>query len=223
MRYDAVIAEALRAILMEAAAAACQSHSAAKFAKPIEEHAWAASTALETGNAEALSMALDSIQGLIQSMALVRSRLVAPYAKAIQNALSTIAQQQIQTPKEFKMLKVTVELDITNKNTEFASEQAMLDWIFACLNCNTNNTEVKVAMASPDAEQADPRVLVTVSGGVAETYSDPGIDVAIFDWDNYNAEAAKTGGVPLRFEDLAIQANVPVEAESSSATDQPQG
>lgn len=218
---------------MEATAVKHQSPRAAKFGSLIAEQAMVASTANETGNAEVLSRALTCIQSLTESLFLVQKHAVAPYAKAIQNGLSAMVQhyERHNSPKN-KMTTVTVTLDITNKKTEFASQQAMLDWIHACLNCNVNNTEVQVAMATPatlvaDAQQVDPRVLVVVNGGVAETYSDDGIDVVIFDFDNFNCREEEAGdagaGVPFRFEDLAILANVPVEASPSSAADQPQG
>lgn len=59
-----------------------------------------------------------------------------------------------------------------------------------------------------------PRVLVVVGSGVADPIYDAGVDVEVFDWDNYNAEAdsAKTG-VPAHFADLAKKTNVPVEGE----------
>lgn len=56
-----------------------------------------------------------------------------------------------------------------------------------------------------------PRVLVVVSGGVADPVYDAGVDVEVFDWDNYNDEEdyAKTG-VPAHFADLAEPIDVPV-------------
>lgn len=60
----------------------------------------------------------------------------------------------------------------------------------------------------------EPRVLVVVSGGIADPIYDEGVDVEVFDWDNYNDEEddAKTG-VPAHFADLAEPINVPVEGE----------
>lgn len=57
--------------------------------------------------------------------------------------------------------------------------------------------------ADDGEEKPQPRVLVTVSGGVADYCSDPGIDVCVFDWDNYNASPRTTDGVPEHFADLA--------------------
>lgn len=60
----------------------------------------------------------------------------------------------------------------------------------------------------------EPRVLVVVSGGIADPIYDEGVDVEVFDWDNYNDEEddAKIG-VPANFADLAGPINVPVEGE----------
>lgn len=220
MQQDAVTAEALRAILMEATGVKHQSPRAREFGSLIAEQAELAIDANELEDAQGLSGALASIQSLTQSLFLVRSAVVAPYAKAI-HALSTIVQRsQLLIPKDYKMPKVTVSLEITHKKSEFASEQAMLDWIHACLNCNVNNAEVKVELTKPTVEKSDPRVLVTVNGGVAETSSDAGVDVIVFDFDN---ESAESGGVPYRFEDLAIRAGVPVEGAPLNAAEQPQG
>lgn len=53
-----------------------------------------------------------------------------------------------------------------------------------------------------------PRVLVTVSGGVADYVADPGVDVEVFDHDNYHADPKNTASVPAHFRDLAAP-NVP--------------
>lgn len=56
-----------------------------------------------------------------------------------------------------------------------------------------------------------PRVLVTVSGGIADYVSDDGVDVEVFDHDNYNDDPAGAGRVPYRFADLAIPIDVPLD------------
>ena len=60
----------------------------------------------------------------------------------------------------------------------------------------------------------EPRVLVVVGGGIADPIYDEGVDVEVFDWDNYYDEEddAKTG-VPAHFADLAEPINVPVKGE----------
>jgi hypothetical protein len=69
-------------------------------------------------------------------------------------------------------------------------------------------------------KEAGNRVLVIVSGGVADPISDTGLDVEVFDWDNYNADPDGTGGVPERFADLAQQSGVPV-GEATAPIDRP--
>jgi hypothetical protein len=56
-----------------------------------------------------------------------------------------------------------------------------------------------------------PRVLITVSGGIADYVCDEGVDVEAFDWDNYNDDPEWTGGVSLHFKDLAEPLEIPVE------------
>jgi hypothetical protein len=60
------------------------------------------------------------------------------------------------------------------------------------------------------------RVLVVVSGGVADYVADTGVEVNVFDWDNYNADPNETGGVPEEFADLANPIDVPVEEGMTS-------
>lgn len=61
-----------------------------------------------------------------------------------------------------------------------------------------------------------PRVLVVVKGGIADPVYDEGVDVEVFDWDNYKDCPEETGGVPAHFADLADPIDVPVDQESSS-------
>ncbi len=71
---------------------------------------------------------------------------------------------------------------------------------------------------------SEPRVLVVVSGGVADPVCDAGVDVEVFDWDNYNADPEGTGGVPSHFADLAEGRGIPVrEAEPKSQMPRPTG
>lgn len=60
-----------------------------------------------------------------------------------------------------------------------------------------------------------PRVLVVVSGGVADPVFDDGVDVEVFDWDNYKADPVGTSGVPKHFADLAEPFDIPVETGTS--------
>lgn len=56
-----------------------------------------------------------------------------------------------------------------------------------------------------------PRVLITVKDGVADYVADQGMDVVVFDWDNYNADPVQTGRAPAHFADLAEPLGIPVE------------
>lgn len=64
----------------------------------------------------------------------------------------------------------------------------------------------------------NPRVLITVKGGVADYIADRGVDVEIFDRDNFEAGDSNLA-VPSHFADLAKQADVPVCPLASSQGD----
>ena len=58
------------------------------------------------------------------------------------------------------------------------------------------------------------RCLVIVSGGVADYVYDEGVEVELFDWDNYRDETAEGRAdmrVSAHFKDLAEAAGVPVQ------------
>jgi hypothetical protein len=65
-----------------------------------------------------------------------------------------------------------------------------------------------------------PRVLVVVSGGIADPVSDAGVNVEVFDWDNYKDDPKGTGGVPTHFADLADPIGVPV-GDAPRSTNRP--
>lgn len=69
-----------------------------------------------------------------------------------------------------------------------------------------------LSIAAPVIAQT-PRVLVVVSGGIADPVFDDGVDVEVFDWDNYNDDPEGTGGVPASFADLAVAVDIPVEGD----------
>lgn len=59
-----------------------------------------------------------------------------------------------------------------------------------------------------------PRVLITVSGGIAEWVADGDVIVQHFDWDNYNQEdedGQSSMALPKSFSDLAEPLGIPVE------------
>lgn len=81
---------------------------------------------------------------------------------------------------------------------------------------NSDEGDVEAAQQSLDMDisapvvATPPRVLVVVSGGVADPVYDAGVDVEVFDWDNYKADPEGTGPAPAHFKDLADPIDVPV-------------
>ena len=60
------------------------------------------------------------------------------------------------------------------------------------------------------------RVLIVVSGGVANYICDPGVHVEVFDWDNYENETEEGQAMmalPAYFADLASTTNLPTKTE----------
>jgi len=55
-----------------------------------------------------------------------------------------------------------------------------------------------------------PRVLIVVTDGVADYYCDKGVDVEIFDWDNYKDDPVATAGVSESFRDLIEGTGIPI-------------
>ena len=62
-----------------------------------------------------------------------------------------------------------------------------------------------------------PRVHVVVEGGIADYVTDEGVDVVVFDWDNYKDDPEGTDRVPSHFADLAQPLTIPVEDAASAA------
>lgn len=70
-----------------------------------------------------------------------------------------------------------------------------------------------VRMAEP-VESVRPRVIITLSGGLADWVADEAADVVKFDFDAEEEEDWDyCEPVPAHFEDLARRANVPVEGD----------
>lgn len=61
-------------------------------------------------------------------------------------------------------------------------------------------------------ESPRPRVLVVVSGGVADYVADEGVDIELFDRDNFEADKTGTAKAPRSFEGLAWSIEVPFES-----------
>lgn len=57
------------------------------------------------------------------------------------------------------------------------------------------------------------KVLIIVSGGVADYVVDGDVSVEVFDWDNYKSDPEATGRVSEEFADLARGAGLPCEGD----------
>ena len=68
--------------------------------------------------------------------------------------------------------------------------------------------------AQPEVKR--PRVLVVVSGGIADPVYDDGVDVIVFDRDDHHDNPEDTDPVPVHFRDLAELIDVPVEDEGGA-------
>lgn len=59
------------------------------------------------------------------------------------------------------------------------------------------------------------RCLVVVSGGIADPVYDDGIDVVVFDWDNFGDDTSagrEELKVPMHFQDIADPLGIPTQA-----------
>ncbi len=77
---------------------------------------------------------------------------------------------------------------------------------------NTEEVDVLCERLNTVDDHEAKRVLVSVSGGVADIACDPGVEVAVFDQDAFASDPEATAGVPSGFKDLAEVLGVPVEA-----------
>lgn len=76
----------------------------------------------------------------------------------------------------------------------------------------------KATFTSSRSPNVKPRVLIVVSGGVADFIADEGVDVVIFDWDDYESAEKTTPKPPQRFADLAAECDIPVSSDLAFAT-----
>ena len=89
----------------------------------------------------------------------------------------------------------------------------------ANLNCNSHYSTIPDHNMSSTKNTTElvsnskPRVLIVVAGGVADFIADDGVDVAIFDWDDYKSAPDITSKPSKHFENLAIQCDIPVAVD----------
>jgi hypothetical protein len=67
------------------------------------------------------------------------------------------------------------------------------------------------------AQNGNRRVLIVVKGGVADYVADEGVEVEIFDWDDYKDAPDLTVLPSNKFADLAMSCNIPLVANSEKA------
>lgn len=60
------------------------------------------------------------------------------------------------------------------------------------------------------ANEKAPRVLIMVKGGIADFVSDPGLDIEVFDFDNYEDDPEGTTRPPAHFADMAEPMGIPL-------------
>jgi hypothetical protein len=102
----------------------------------------------------------------------------------------------------------------TNEGDVVAAEMATLLDFTSIVACPVHPEAGESDQCVPLSTPAMNRCLVIVSGGVADYVHDEGVEVELFDWDNYRAETAEGRAemhVPAHFVDLAQPAGVPVQ------------
>ena len=102
----------------------------------------------------------------------------------------------------------------TNEGDVAGAEMAASLDITSIVACPVHPEDGDSDQVVPLSATAMNRCLVIVSGGVADYVHDEGVDVELFDWDNYRAETAEGRAemhVPAHFVDLAQTAGVPVQ------------
>jgi len=106
-----------------------------------------------------------------------------------------------------------------NEGDVVASEMATSLNFMSIVACPVHPTAGESEHAVQLRPTATNRCLVIVSGGVADYVHDEGVEVELFDWDNYRAETAEGRAemhVPAHFVDLAQPAGVPVQQSALS-------
>lgn len=75
-----------------------------------------------------------------------------------------------------------------------------------------------IAVQQADPAPGQPRVLITVSGGYADWVCDDGVDVEVFDFDEYAKKCANdpTRKLPAHFSDLALSVGAAFKGDGHS-------
>ncbi|QMI49820.1 hypothetical protein [Burkholderia sp. MBR-1] len=111
-------------------------------------------------------------------------------------------------------VQTLIQIGIADAHSTLEDKEGDLDG--ARLAADLEIGEVR-PMIMPDAmpkisQGSCPRVLVTVSGGVADFLADAGVDVVVFDHDNYSEDPEGSPRVPAHFGDLGADARIPPAA-----------
>jgi hypothetical protein len=131
--------------------------------------------------------------------------------------------------RRFKMAKTIIQIEVEHNESLHLSPSAVAEMVGELIDVGLSDAadtlesgEGDVALVeaitslriSEPVARVDPRVLIIVSGGVADYIEDGGVSVALFDWDNYKAEDEQERvGVPVEFAYLAKTTGVPVQEE----------
>lgn len=131
-------------------------------------------------------------------------------AEAIADGLSKVsallcgspAPQSVH-PDVYRSLCEMIELVSDYENDAVPSEQAVIDRARAAMKAHGTATASANERTGIGFVPNKPRVLITVSGGVADFIKDDGVEVSIFDYDNYEEkEDDDKYLVPSEFRDM---------------------
>lgn len=120
-----------------------------------------------------------------------------------------------------ELVEVSSDLDLLNVSAnDFWFTAAMKHTDVEVTTERKPISELREWLGAQDIAKATvataPRVLVVVNGGVADPVFDAGVDVEVFDWDNYEADPEGTKGVPDHFADIAARCGVPLASQAAS-------
>jgi len=103
------------------------------------------------------------------------------------------------------------------RNALIGLDAHLIDALDKALQLDSAGDATKNRVQKAGGPRTRPRVLVTVNGGVAAYVCDEGVEVIVFDHDDYMENALRPGPVPGHFADLAVPIGVPVADETSDS------
>lgn len=139
------------------------------------------------------SLALDAASGTGQAAATAMARLLEQVGHSLGQLHSFLIAEQKRTPQRSLLAaRADAQIRALVQAAQQASRGAM-----------STSAEVSGRPASA------PRVLVVVDGGVAACVGDEGVEVVVFDKDDFRDDPANYDLAPEHFADLAQRAGVP--------------